>query len=104
MNPLSRSKRLSGYIHNSTLAGAVASSKLHIPVVHIKAGLRSFNKRMPEEINRIVCDHCSTYLFAPTETGYQNLINEGFKDSKPPYSADNPAILNHGDIMYDRFY
>lgn len=86
---------------NSTLAGAVASSKIHIPVVHIEAGLRSFNKKMPEEINRIICDHCSTYLFTPTETGYQNLLNEGFKATKPTYSMDHPAVLNLGDVMYD---
>jgi UDP-GlcNAc3NAcA epimerase len=86
---------------NSTLAGAVAASKIHIPVVHIEAGLRSFNKKMPEEINRIICDHCSTYLFPPTQTGFANLLNEGFKKPSSPYTMDNPGIFNYGDIMYD---
>ena len=87
---------------NSTLAGAIAASKIHIDVVHIEAGLRSFNKKMPEEINRIMCDHVSTLLFAPTQTGYQNLINEGFNPySIPPYHADNPKIYHCGDVMYD---
>lgn len=87
---------------NSTLAGAIAASKLHVPVVHVEAGLRSFNKKMPEEINRIVCDHVSTLLFTPTKTGMQNLLREGFKsDNKKPYSADNPKIFHCGDVMYD---
>ena len=87
---------------NSTLAGAVAASKMHIPVIHIEAGLRSFNKSMPEEINRIICDHVSTLLFSPTKAGFNNLIKEGFKEnSEPPYSMDNPKIFYCGDIMFD---
>jgi len=87
---------------NSTLAGSVAASKLQIPIVHIEAGLRSFNKSMPEEINRIVCDHTSTLLFTPTKAGLDNLINEGYNvEAKSPYTADNPGIFHCGDIMYD---
>ena len=87
---------------NSTLAGAIASSKIHVPIVHIEAGLRSFNKTMPEEINRIMCDHSSTLLFSPTATGLNNLISEGFKpNNQAPYSADNPGVFHCGDIMYD---
>ena len=87
---------------NSTLAGAIAASKLHIPIVHIEAGLRSFNKSMPEEINRIMCDHASTLLFSPTLTGIHNLESEGFKmDNASPYSIDNPGVFHSGDVMYD---
>jgi UDP-GlcNAc3NAcA epimerase len=87
---------------NSTLAGAIAASKIHIPIVHIEAGLRSFNKAMPEEINRIMCDHASTLLFSPTQAGYQNLLNEGFKEfEEGPFSADRPKIYHCGDVMYD---
>ena len=87
---------------NSTLAGAVAASKIHVPIVHIEAGLRSFNKSMPEEINRIVCDHCSTLLFTPTLAGKENLAREGFKmDNDGPYTIDNPKVFHCGDIMYD---
>jgi len=87
---------------NSTLAGGIAGAKLHIPIVHIEAGLRSFNKSMPEEINRISCDHCSTFLFSPTKAGLKNLIREGFRENNSiPYNIDNPAIFHCGDIMYD---
>lgn len=87
---------------NSTLAGAIAASKIHIPIVHIEAGLRSFSKTMPEEVNRIMCDHVSTLLFSPTATGYRNLLREGFQErTQPPYSADHPKIYHCGDVMYD---
>ncbi|PLW93158.1 MAG: UDP-N-acetylglucosamine 2-epimerase (non-hydrolyzing) [Marinilabiliales bacterium] len=87
---------------NSTLAGAVAASKLLIPIVHIEAGLRSFNKTMPEEINRIVCDHCSALLFSPTPAGIRNLEKEGFPTKgKMPHNSDNPGVFHCGDVMYD---
>jgi UDP-GlcNAc3NAcA epimerase len=87
---------------NSTLAASIAASKMNIPVFHIEAGLRSFNKKMPEEINRIVCDHTSTLLFSPTKQGVTNLSKEGFSlKSEKPYTADNPKVYHCGDIMYD---
>ncbi len=87
---------------NSTLAGAIAASKLHFPVIHIEAGLRSFNKCMPEELNRIMSDHSSTLLFAPTNAAFKNLMNEGFRpENSPPYTIDNPKIYLTGDIMFD---
>ncbi len=87
---------------NSTLAAALAASKQHYPVVHIEAGMRSFNKTMPEELNRIVADHASTLLFASTNTAFKNLMAEGFRpENVAPYSINNPRIILTGDIMYD---
>ena len=77
---------------DSTLAGTLAAVKLHIPVAHVEAGLRSFNRKMPEEINRVLTDHAADILFAPTETGRQNLLNEGIAEDK---------IKLVGDVMYD---
>jgi len=79
---------------NSTLAGALAASKLHIKVAHIEAGLRSFNMQMPEEINRILTDRVSTVLFCPTDTAVDNLQKEG-------YDNLDCKIVKSGDVMQD---
>ncbi len=76
---------------NSTLAGALAAAKLHIPVAHVEAGLRSFNMKMPEEINRILTDRVSTQLFCPSQTAVANLEAEGVSE----------GVINTGDVMYD---
>lgn len=77
---------------NSTLAAALAACKLHFPVAHVEAGLRSFNRRMPEEMNRVLADHASTLLFPPTETAVANLRQEGICGAQ---------VINVGDVMYD---
>ena len=87
---------------NSTLAGAIAASKLSVPIFHIEAGLRSFNMTMPEEINRIVCDQLSSILFAPTQTAVSNLVDEGLTSSSARFALGKTRkVLNVGDVMYD---
>jgi len=76
---------------NSTLAGALAAAKLNLPVAHVEAGLRSYNRRMPEEVNRVLTDHMSTLLFCPTEQAVKNLAAEGLVS----------GVHNVGDVMYD---
>ncbi len=80
---------------NSTLAGALAAAKLNIPVAHVEAGLRSYNRTMPEELNRILTDHLSTFLFCPTNQAVKNLSKEGIKDGK------TNVVKKVGDVMYD---
>jgi UDP-N-acetylglucosamine 2-epimerase len=102
---------------NSTLAGAVAAVKLHLPVAHVEAGLRSYNRVMPEEINRILTDRISWYLFCPCRNAAENLAREGFRwivgdgdpirDTDAPRigerarESDEPMVCNTGDVMYD---
>ena len=76
---------------NSTLAGALAAAKMHIPVAHVEAGLRSFNRRMPEEVNRVLTDHVSALLFCPTDVAIKNLASEGI----------SKGVLQTGDVMFD---
>ncbi|NNE34706.1 MAG: UDP-N-acetylglucosamine 2-epimerase (non-hydrolyzing), partial [Rhodothermales bacterium] len=76
---------------NSTLAAALVAAKLHLPIVHVEAGLRSFNRRMPEEINRIAADRLSSLLCCPSDTAVENLANEGITE----------GVVNTGDVMFD---
>ena len=89
---------------NSTLAGALAASKLHVPVAHVEAGLRSRDKRMPEEQNRIVADHLSAWLLCPTDAAIRNLAAEGIRDAAgrgDSPTSDAQRVANVGDVMYD---
>ena len=80
---------------NSTLAGALAAAKLSIPVAHVEAGLRSYIRKMPEEVNRLLTDHLSTLLFCPTRQAIRNLTREGIKN------GNKRLVKNVGDVMYD---
>lgn len=100
---------------NSTLAGGLAAAKLHIPLAHVEAGLRSYNRLMAEEHNRVLTDHMSDFLFCPTETSVKNLQNEGFKNIinsgkliqknyRLPGNQEVPVVINTGDVMYDAVF
>ncbi len=86
---------------NSTLAGALAAAKLGIPIAHVEAGLRSFNYQMPEEINRVLTDQLSHWLFCPTDVAVNNLRSEGFFGDSITRRSTKPQVIRCGDVMYD---
>ena len=87
---------------NSTLAGALAASKLHIKIAHVEAGLRSFNMKMPEEINRILTDRVSSILFCPTQSAVDNLLKEGYKNIPTSKVVQNGDVMQDGATFYAR--
>lgn len=86
---------------NSTLAGALAAVKIHIPIIHVESGLRSYLTTMPEEVNRVCTDHISSLMSCPNQTAITNLKKEGITDHSGTCTADNPWVKFHGDVMYD---
>ena len=86
---------------NSTMAAALAAVKIHIPVIHVEAGLRSFNMSMPEEVNRICTDHVSSMFSCPTQQAIDNLKVEGIVDVDGTCSPSNRRVKHHGDVMFD---
>jgi len=100
---------------NSTLAAALAAVKLHLPIAHVEAGLRDYDKKIPEEVNRLLTDHVSTLLFCPSRTGVENLRQEGYQniawggelapleqgEDLPSFELNHPLVINTGDVMVD---
>ena len=88
---------------NSTLAACLVGIKLHLPIIHIEGGVRSYNKKFPEEVNRLICDHMSSLVFVPSDDGMRGLKKEGFEldEISGKATADQPAVYRCGDIMYD---
>ena len=88
---------------NSTLAACLVAVKMHIDIIHVEAGVRSYNKKFPEEVNRLICDHMASMLFVPSDAGMNSLALENFATENPTgkLSSSNPAVYRCGDIMYD---